>query len=159
MPMSRLHHASCVEFEGIGLLLRGASGSGKSDLALRLIDAGATLVADDQVDLESKGARLIARPPEALAGLLEIRGLGIVALAHATEASISLVVELVSRAEVARLPPAADTALEGVTLPLLRLWPFEPSAVAKLKVAARVASGRLRPVEAALGHGLSRRSA
>ena len=62
-----LIHATCVEFEGTGVLLRGPSGAGKSDLALRMIDAGWALVADDQVDLAVLGGRLEATPPQALA--------------------------------------------------------------------------------------------
>ncbi|WP_040850329.1 HPr kinase/phosphorylase, partial [Nitrospirillum viridazoti] len=72
-------HATCVSVGGAGVLLRGASGSGKSDLALRLVDAGALLVADDQVALaaDPTATLLTATAPERLAGLIEVRGLGI----------------------------------------------------------------------------------
>src|SRR5690606_32729552 len=69
-------HATCVALGDTGILLRGRSGSGKSDLALRLIDGGALLVADDRVALSLEGGRVIARPPAALAGYLEVRGVG-----------------------------------------------------------------------------------
>lgn len=157
--MSQVHHASCVEFEGIGILVRGPAGAGKSDLSLRLIDAGATLVADDRVVLEARDGRLMARAPEGLAGLLEIRGLGIVTYPHCTATAVGFVVDLAGREGVARLPLAADTVIDGVALPAFRLAPFEPSAVAKLRVAAKLAAGRLLPVEAALGHRLAQRSA
>src|SRR5918995_2632352 len=73
-------HATCVELSGTGVVLLGASGSGKSDLALRLIDLGARLVADDQLAVERQGDRLLGRPAETLAGLLEVRGFGLVQL-------------------------------------------------------------------------------
>jgi HPr Serine kinase C-terminal domain len=72
-------HGTVVAIDGGGVLLRGPSGRGKSDLALRLIDAGARLVADDQVLLQRSGMQVLARAPAVLAGLLEIRGVGIVA--------------------------------------------------------------------------------
>ncbi len=157
--MSRLHHASCVEFEHVGLLLRGAAGAGKSDLALRLIDAGATLIADDQVVISARDGRLVAQPPAALAGLLEIRGLGVVALPHGTETLLALAVDLMDDGEIARLPAAEATTIEGVVLPLIRLQPFGASAIARLRIAARLVDGRLEGVEAALGLRPARRSA
>jgi serine kinase of HPr protein (carbohydrate metabolism regulator) len=160
--MSRLHHASCVEFERIGILLRGPAGAGKSDLALRLIEAGATLIADDQVVLEARGGRLIARPPEALAGLIEVRGLGIVVLPYGAETAIGLAVELsefAAHGEIERLPEATETAIDDVAVPSIGLMPFEPSAVAKVRIAAKLVSGRLRTAETALGRGLTQHSA
>jgi serine kinase of HPr protein (carbohydrate metabolism regulator) len=136
-----LVHASCVELEGIGLLLRGASGAGKSDLALRLIDAGAALVADDQVLLEARGGRLLARAPGALAGLVEVRGLGIVRLPFLPSTAIALLVELVAPEAVVRLPAALTVVLAGVPVAALRLAPFEASSVARLRLAARSAAG------------------
>lgn len=153
--MSRVHHASCVEFEGVGLLLRGPAGAGKSDLALRLIEAGAALIADDQVELETRDGRLLARAPVALAGLLEIRGLGIVALPYQANTLVRVAVDLTAPAAPERLPEAEATRIEGVLVPVLRLVPFEPSAVAKLRMAAKLVAGRLRPVETALGCGLA----
>src|SRR5271154_890830 len=91
-------HASCVAREGAGVLLLGRPGAGKSDLALRLLEVGFALVADDRVDIRDG----LARAPEALAGLLEVRGLGIVRLAHVSAARVVLAVEL--GGEVARLP-------------------------------------------------------
>ena len=157
--MSRLHHASCVVFEGVGILLRGPSGAGKSDLALRLIEAGANLVADDQVALTPKGNRLMAQAPEALAGLLEVRGLGILTLPNLPEASIGLLVDLAPNTNIARLPNLVETVIDGVGIAALTLAPFESSAVAKLRMAAQLVNGRLQPAETALGPGLNRRSA
>jgi HPr kinase/phosphorylase len=86
-----LIHASCVVVGGVGVLIRGASGSGKSDLALRLIDAGASLVADDYCEAEALAGRLVVRPPPAIAGKLEVRGFGIVDLAHLPSTTIGLI--------------------------------------------------------------------
>ena len=157
--MSRLHHASCVAFEGVGVLLCGPAGAGKSDLALRLIEAGATLVADDQVVLAARNGRLLARPPGALAGLLEVRGLGIILLPSDAETTIGLVVELAPSDAIARLPEAAEIIIDGIALPTLELAPFEPSAVVKLRIAVKLVSGQLQSVESALGRSPMQRSA
>ena len=132
-----LVHATCVVVEGVGLLLRGPSGSGKSDLALRLIDAGAALVADDQTRLQGHDGRLVARPPEVLAGRLEVRGLGILDVSHRAEAAVDLIVDLTPGQVPERLPPAAEAEILGLRLPRLQLDPFGPSAAAKLRLAAR----------------------
>jgi serine kinase of HPr protein (carbohydrate metabolism regulator) len=136
-----LVHGSCVAIEGQAVLLRGASGSGKSDLALRLIDEGAMLVADDQVEIESIGARAVARPPQALAGLIEARGVGIARLDHLASAPLALVVDLVANDAIERLPEPATAQICGIEVPLARLDPFAASATAKLRLALRVAVG------------------
>ena len=86
-----LAHATTVLVDGTGVLLRGPSGSGKSDLALRLIDGGARLVADDQTALAVENGVLVAHPPRSIAGRLEVRGLGIVTVPWAPSAPIGLV--------------------------------------------------------------------
>ncbi|MDE1148918.1 MAG: HPr kinase/phosphatase C-terminal domain-containing protein [Azospirillaceae bacterium] len=129
-------HATCVSVSGAGLLLRGPSGSGKSDLALRLIDAGARLVADDQVMLQSADGVLTAMAPQRLAGLIEVRGLGILPAPAVDSAPLRLVVDLMADpASVPRLPEPAAVVLEGVTLPRVALWSFAPSAPAALRLA------------------------
>jgi len=128
-------HATCVALDDVAVLLRGAPGSGKSDLALRLIDGGAQLVADDQVELSAAGGALLARPPAVLAGLLEVRGLGILRFPHRAEAPLGLVVDLVASERVERLPLPGRTELLGVAVPRLALAPFEASAPAKLRQA------------------------
>jgi serine kinase of HPr protein (carbohydrate metabolism regulator) len=116
-------------------VLLGASGVGKSDLALRLIDSGATLVADDQVHVEAGETGLLGRPAEALAGLLEVRGLGILRLPYCEVSPLGLVVEL-DRAEImARLPTRSTYSLLGTDLRYLRLDPREASADAKVRLA------------------------
>lgn len=122
-------YATCVEWFGLGVLIRGKSGAGKSDLALRLIDAGAALVADDQVLLENG----IASAPARLQGLLEVRGFGIVKLPFAETTAIALTVDLCSADEIERLPDRFDG--------IMRLDPFCASAVAKIKLALQTIAG------------------
>lgn len=142
-------HASCVAIAGVAVLLRGPSGSGKSDLTLRLLEAGAGLVADDQTCLRREGARLIASAPPALQGLLEIRGLGPVLLdpaAHplAAPTPVALLIDLVSRADVPRLPAPRFESILDIALPGLALHAFDASMPTKVKWALRrAAAGRL----------------
>lgn len=137
-------HASCIELAGIGVLLRGPSGSGKSDLALRSIDAGARLVADDRTDLVVQDGALIASAPVPIAGRLEIRGLGIVAVSNVAATRVGLAVDLVAGPDVERLPEPRQCTYLGIAVPLIALAPFECSAPAKLRLAAREAAfGRL----------------
>lgn len=128
-------HATCVAHAGRAVLLCGPSGSGKSDLALRLIDGGAELVADDQVVLRDDDGRLFASPPAALAGRMEVRGIGIVAVVHAASAPVVLAVDLVAPAAVERLPEPAFRTWLGHPVPLIALAPFEASAPAKIRIA------------------------
>jgi HPr kinase/phosphorylase len=130
-------HATCVKLaSGAGVLLLGASGSGKSDLALRLIDGGATLVADDRCDLFVEGSALTARAPATLAGLIELRGVGIVTMPHEKSAAIALVVELVPRADVVRLPEPGQITHLGVSVRSVRLHAFDASTPAKIRAIA-----------------------
>lgn len=130
-------HGTCVEIGGKGLLLRGPSGAGKSDLAFRLIrgPARARLVADDQVGLENEAGRIFATAPPALAGLLELRGLGLVTMPVVARAEVVMVVDLVPRDDVPRLPEARTAALCGVELPLLALHAFDLTAMDKVRLA------------------------
>jgi HPr kinase/phosphorylase len=128
-------HGTCVLISGIGVLLRGASGSGKSDLALRLIDEGARLVSDDQISVRVEGDRLIATPPPPLAGYLEVRGVGIMPVPSVASAEIGLIVDLVPRDRIERLPDVEHETILSVALPHLTLHPFDASATAKLRLA------------------------
>jgi HPr kinase/phosphorylase len=136
-----LVHGTAVAVDGGAILLRGPSGAGKSDLGLRLLDAGARLVADDQVELRRAGREIMARAPAALAGLLEIRGIGIVRIEALDEAPLVMIVDLVLSGEVERLPEARTERLLDLTIPLIALAPFEASAAAKLRFARRVLAG------------------
>ncbi len=141
-PSTQLVHATCLVIGGCGVLILGASGSGKSDLALRLIDQPgrgtgsealtARLVADDQVVITLRGERLFATAPPRLAGLIEVRGLGIVPADHAPEAEVTLAVRLADARDIERLPE------EGVSLTLLDV------AIPEIAVDAAAASAPAR---------------
>lgn len=119
------HQASCVSIEGRGLLIEGPPGIGKSSLALMLIDRGARLVGDDGVLLEPRGGRLWALPPPTIAGLIEIRNVGLATL-PVEPAPVALVLRLDPAAP--RLPESAEkTVLARVSVPLIRLWPDTPA--------------------------------
>ena len=144
-------HASCVVLRhagdafgapgDCGILLLGESGAGKSDLALRLIAEGAQLVADDRVELFVREHALWAQAPKTLAGLIEVRGVGILSLHFEPEAHIGLVVQLVAREKMPRMPapefyePPAPLAT-GTKPSVIRLGPFDHSAIAKIAAAA-----------------------
>jgi serine kinase of HPr protein (carbohydrate metabolism regulator) len=130
-----LVHATTVAIGGRGVLLRGRSGSGKSDLALRLIDAGAKLVADDQSELRRDGDTILVRSPAPIAGLIEVRGVGIFPVDFLSNTRLALIVDLVAPQHIERLPEPNNDMILGVSLPVIALAPFEASAAAKLRFA------------------------
>ncbi len=136
-------HGTSVAIGNDGVLLRGPSGSGKSDLALRLIDQGARLVSDDQTELHIEGDEIAMTAPATIAGQLEVRGIGIVRVPCVAAAPLRLVVDLTSSIEVERLPEPRTGDLLGRRVPLIALAPFEPSSVAKLRLALRLATPSL----------------
>jgi serine kinase of HPr protein (carbohydrate metabolism regulator) len=138
--------ATAISVEGAGVLLRGAPGSGKSDLALRLIDGGAELIADDGVELMRAGKQLMLRlpaaAPPATQGRLEVRGLGILPVPTIETAALGLVIELLrlGAPPPERLPESATISLLGLAFPVIRLAGLEASAPAKVRLAVRAAS-------------------
>ncbi|MFN3858992.1 MAG: HPr kinase/phosphorylase [Caulobacter sp.] len=117
-----------------GALLEGPSGAGKSDLALRAMAAGLALVADDRVSLWVDAGRLYGRAPPSLAGLIEVRGLGVAPAPALPFCRIVVVCPLLSApGEVERMP-GETTGRLGVALPLRPLWPFEPAAPLKVRM-------------------------
>jgi serine kinase of HPr protein (carbohydrate metabolism regulator) len=134
--MTRVH-GTAVALDGVGVLIRGPSGSGKSDLALRLIDAGALLVADDQTELWLTERSVMMRAPLSIAGHLEVRGVGIARVPSLAQAPLRLVLDLVPPECVDRLPEWTSCEILGRTVHRLALAPFEASAVAKVRLALR----------------------
>ena len=127
-------HASTVAIDGRAVLITGPSGSGKSDLALRLIDRGFILVGDDQTIVRRDGERLVASVPARIAGKLEVRGIGIIEMETASDVPVALLVELTS--EIERLPEDNRTsAILGVSLPLVSIDAHAASAPAKVALA------------------------
>lgn len=131
--MSDTIHATTVAIGGRGVLIEGPSGAGKSDLALRLIDRGALLVADDRTILAIEDGVLVARCPATIAGLIEVRGLGLLRLPHLAAAPVALA--LLCTDSVARMPDAAVRTLAGRSIPQVALDPREASAAIKAELA------------------------
>jgi serine kinase of HPr protein (carbohydrate metabolism regulator) len=135
IPESRLSaetvHASTVAMDGRAVLISGPSGSGKSDLTLRLLDRGFTLVSDDQTLVRKEGDRLVASAPPNIAGKLEIRGIGIVDMDSVSNIPVALLVELTS--EFQRLPDDnRERPILGVRLPLISVDAMTASAASKV---------------------------
>ena len=131
---SETHHASTVAADGRAVLITGPSGSGKSDLALRLLDRGFTLVSDDQTIVRREGNKLLASAPPNIAGKLEIRGVGIVEMETAKDVPVALVVQLTS--EIERLPDERrERPVLGIKLPLVSVDALTASAASKVALA------------------------
>jgi HPr kinase/phosphorylase len=130
----KLIHATCVAIGGAGVMIRGASGAGKSDLALRLIDGGAELVADDYCEATAKAEGIEVAAPANIAGKMEVRGYGIIQMPFRDTVTVRLVVDLKPEADIERMPETSTCEIEGVTLPRLMLNGFSASAAAKVRL-------------------------
>ena len=130
-------HGTVVDVAGAGVLLLGPSGSGKSDLALRLIDRGATLVADDQFMTRPSRRGLVAFAPDSLYGQLEVRGLGILSLPAIKTTVLKLVVNLVASEAVPRLPELSFSDIAGEEIHMMMLNAFENSTPIKIELGVR----------------------
>lgn len=146
-------HGSCAALRGDAVLLLGPPGAGKSDLVLRLLGRGWALVADDQVELSADGAGLAVAPPDALSGLLEVRGLGIFCgLPVEAPARLRLAIDLLPAGHpVPRLPEPMAFRAMGHAVPRLGLHGHEASAPDKAALALEAACGRLGQVSGAFG--------
>ncbi len=143
-PPRTLLHASCVALDGLGVVLAGPSGVGKSDLALRLIDGGAELVSDDQTELRVLDGTVLASSPPSLAGLIEVRHAGILRLPSRGEVPVALYVDLVPlEAEIERLPERTFAFLLGQPVRSLCLRGLVASAPAVIRAAL---CGRFEPL-------------
>lgn len=138
MTTETLHFTS-VAIDGRGVLIGGASGSGKSDLALRLIDRGAVLVSDDYTELTARDGVLIAAPPATIAGRIEVRGVGIVTMPHVAGVAVALAVALDPAPD--RLPDDRVRTIAGLDIPEIAVNAREASAAIKIELALRRLSG------------------
>jgi serine kinase of HPr protein (carbohydrate metabolism regulator) len=130
VPLIPTVHATAISVGGSGVLLIGPPGSGKSDLALRLIDRGAVLIADDRVHIAADGT---LHPATALAGLIEVRAVGILPMPHISGIPAVLAIDL--DGHVQRLPEPAVRTIGGLSLPCIALSAFEASAPHKVELA------------------------
>jgi len=127
-------HASTVALDGRAVLISGPSGSGKSDLALRLLDRGFALVSDDQTVVKKQGDALLASAPPSIAGKMEVRGIGILDMDHVDDVPVALVVELTG--DIERLPyDSRERLFLGVPIPMVTIDARTASAPAKVAIA------------------------
>ena len=139
LPDADTIHATLVAKDGAGVLLRGPSGAGKSDLGLRLLGRGWQLVADDRVEITRAAAVVYGTAPRTLQGLLEVRGIGIQPTPFLARSPITMIVDLVARAEVPRLPDPLVSELLGAEITTYRLHSFDVSTPEKLELLLRLA--------------------
>tara|TARA_A100001391_G_scaffold7621_4_gene4875 strand:+ start:15893 stop:16327 length:435 start_codon:yes stop_codon:yes gene_type:complete len=138
-----LANASCVAIDGRALIIEGQPGTGKSSLALALIETGAQLIGDDGVTLDTKGDRLIAAPPPRIAGLIEVRGVGLVTL-PTTSAPVALAIVLTEDAP--RLPEGpSEASWCGITVPRLALYPDPATLPLRTRWALRQHGASVNP--------------
>ena len=129
-------HASCVAIGDRAVLISGPSGSGKSDLALRLIDRGAVLVSDDYTRLVREDGNLIASAPDTIAGKLEVRDVGIFTVPYTPRAMVALLIAL--DGDPVRLPTPELRVLGGVEVPVVALRAHDASAAIKVEHALKL---------------------
>lgn len=127
-------HGTCVEVKGQAILITGKPGSGKSSLALQLIDRGAILVSDDQTALSQEEGEIVVQAPEALQGLMEVRGVGICQFPCQAKSFLKLVVEICDNIDVERLPDPTFIEYYGIKVPCLKLLKGDPLGAIKVEL-------------------------
>ncbi len=132
-----LMHSTCVEFNGKGVLISGPSGSGKSDLALRLMDAGGTLVSDDYVELKVENNQIVAHAAPNIQGMIEVRGVGLMKVDYKEHTTLALTLDLKERSIIDRLPDPDEFEFNGIKIPRYNFDAFAQSAVAKVRLLLR----------------------
>jgi len=139
-----LLHGTGLIYEGKGLLIMGPSGSGKSDLALRMMGRGALLIGDDYIEVSSaEGGRVIMRAPKNIAGKIEVHNVGLLEVAFQSQAEIDMVFHLVTSVQkLERLPFEKMISIEGCRIPCLDFYAFEASAPDKIRAALTIFSGK-----------------
>ena len=135
-------YGTCIAIDGRAVLLRGPSGSGKSDLALRVVEAGGKLVADDQTILVREQDRLVATCPDTISGQIEVRGVGIIPVATTRCAPLALVMDLVPSEQIDRFPELRHCRYLDIDIPLINITPFQVSAATKVKLALNLVENR-----------------
>ena len=131
--IAKQFHSTSVVIEDLGVLIRGKSGIGKSDLALRLIDSGATLISDDLTICKKIGDYLYLYPHSKTKGLLEVREIGIMTVPYVENIKLNLVVELVEK-KFERIPRVMNCSILGLKFPKIKIFGKSSSAVAKIKI-------------------------
>ena len=128
-------HGTCVAIGNEAILFRGPSGSGKSDLALRVINSGGRLISDDQTIISRQEDELFMSSPENLRDKIEVRGVGIVNMPAKNEARLALVLDMMPPEKIDRIPILQFCWYLGLQVPVLGLEPFENSAPLKVQLA------------------------
>ncbi len=129
-----LHHASCIEYKGKGILILGESGAGKSDLAIRLLDAGGTLVSDDYVEIINENNLIIAKTAPNIGGMIEVRGVGLMNVDFLEEMKLDLALELLAPNLIDRLPEDLYFEEGNAKIPFYKFDGFCSSAIAKINL-------------------------
>jgi len=127
-------YATAVAYRGFGILIRGPSGSGKSDLALRLIDDGANLIADDQVIIKSVRKEHYLSSPDSISGLIEVRGFGVIKIESVRDVRLRLIVDLDPSCKTERSPIMKEELIKNIIVPVINMKAFDSSVLVRIRL-------------------------